>query len=104
MRDDEVHEPPYTLVEAEEIIRNCLSGGTVAFRFHADERGRERAIARVDIENCLRGGTVVNVEWRVNERTGHGSWRWECQTDRYTVIIAIRNRAKISVITCWRNG
>ncbi len=50
----------------------------------------------VDCENVLRGGVVRPGE---EER---GSWRYQVETSRMTVVVAFRFANELVVVTAWR--
>jgi hypothetical protein len=50
----------------------------------------------VDVVNVLRGGVVRPGE------LDRGTWRYQVQTGRLTVVVALRSKDELSVVTAWR--
>ncbi len=82
--------------EAKRLIRNILSGGSVAFSRHANEEMAKDDLSPVDVTNVLRGGVVDPAEFE------NGSWRYRSRTARIAVIVAFRSDTELRVVTAWR--
>ena len=82
---------------ARRLFREIVSNGEVAFSHHAREEMAKDAMIVGDVLNLLRGGVVEPPEYE------NGSWRYRVRTDRMCVVVAIRSRTELAVVTAWRN-
>lgn len=78
------------------IARACLAAGKVTFSRHAESEMLADGLAMTDCMNVIRGGRVMPGEYQA------GSYRYEFQTQRISVVVAIRSLTEIRIITAWR--
>jgi hypothetical protein len=89
-------EEPLNPVNARDMIRKILAGGTVDFSSHALDEMAKDNMTTVDCTNVLRGGFVDPAEFE------NGSWRYHVRTARMCVLIAFRSEQRLVVVTAWR--
>lgn len=70
----------------------------VSFTKHAQEQMLKRDIMSGDILNVLRAGNIHN-----DPEFENGSWRYQIETKKITVVFAFNSPNKIRIITAWRN-
>ena len=71
----------------------------VSFTKHALDQMQERTLITGDILNVLRAGSIHN-----DPEFEHGSWRYQVETKKITVVFAFNSPDKIKIITAWRNS
>ena len=82
---------------AKRLIREILKSGRFIYSKHAKDEMLDDDLTTVDCENVLRGGVV-----RPGERE-HGTWRYRVETNKITVVIALRSERELVVVTAWRS-
>lgn len=70
----------------------------VSFTKHALEQMQKRDLMSGDILNVLRAGNIHN-----DPEFENGSWRYQIETRKITVVFAFNSPNKIRIITAWRN-
>ena len=80
------------------LIREILKSGRFTYSKHAKDEMLDNDLTTVDCENVLRGGVV-----RPGERE-HGTWRYRVETNKITVVIALRSERELVVVTAWRSS
>jgi hypothetical protein len=70
----------------------------VSFTKHAQEQMQKRNLMSGDILNVLRAGNIYK-----NAELENGSWRYQIETKKITVVFAFNSPDKIRIITAWRN-
>ena len=83
---------------AKRLIREILKSGRFTYSKHAKDEMLDDDLTTVDCENVLRGGVV-----RPGERE-HGTWRYRVETNKITVVIALRSERELVVVTAWRSS
>ncbi len=87
-------------IQAQEIIREIVSGGTIIFSHHAKEKMLERGYTSHDIEHILLHGEVIKKEFKDHTKT----WSYkisgvDLEGDDGAVIVAIVKRLSAVIIT-----
>ena len=80
---------------ARQLIRDCITLGSVSWTHHALERCSERGLTTGDCVNALKSGAVDPAEWE------NGTWRYRVRAGPITVVIAFRDERSLTVITAW---
>lgn len=82
--------------EAKALIRHILENGVVLPCNHFKREAAKDGLTIVDAENVLRFGTVRDPEWE------NGSWRYQVETPRIRVVIALGSEEEMTLITIMR--
>ena len=90
-------EHPLHGASAKRLIRKIIASGTVRWTEHALKRVSERGLTTVDCVNALRAGAVGPAE--LEGRT----WRYPVQAGRTTVVVVLRSKRALTVITAWQS-
>lgn len=81
---------------AKSVIQAILDEGEVAYSKHAKEEMEKDRLTTVDVVNVLRGGSVGPPEWE------NGSWRYRVQTQKMCVVVALRSKSELKIVTAWK--
>lgn len=82
--------------DARRLIREILTGGTLAFSSHALDELVKDGLTTVDCVNVLRAGVVEAPE------PIDGTWRYRVRTNTICVVVAFRSETRLKAITAWR--
>lgn len=91
---------PLAVGEAKKLIAAILAddeGDGVSFTGHAFRELKKDNMTTVDAVNILRRGVVREAEWE------NGTLRYRVQTQKMTVVVHIRSKTSLVVVTAWRN-
>ena len=86
--------------EAQAIIREILSNGTIIFTHHAKEKMRDRGYSTHDVEYILKHGEVIKKEFKAQTQT----WAYkiagqDLEGDDGAVVTVITKRMSAIIIT-----
>lgn len=70
----------------------------ISFTKHAKDQMLKRDLMSGDILNVLRAGNIHN-----DPEFENGSWRYQIETKKITVVFAFNSPDKIRILTAWRN-
>lgn len=93
---DDTWEGPRDLVRVKRLLLEILSDGSVRYSRHAKEEMLADGMTILDCISVLRGGIVRPPDFE------GGSWRYRVETASMTVVVAIRSRNELVIVTAWR--